>query len=105
MNKPLRFLQTKQIRIAAAELAATRPHPQHRSNGEESRYRHGDNPAEDSYIAIGRDWAGVHYFTDYIESLCMGEQIALGILEEQKLRHLENFTMTVPLFDGSAITI
>lgn len=36
-------------------------------------------------IAIGRDWAGVHYYTDYIESLRMGEQIALGILEEQKL--------------------
>lgn len=56
-------------------------------------------------IAIGRDWAGVHYFTDYIESLRMGEQVALGILEEQKLCYHENFTMTVPLFDGSAIRI
>jgi len=56
-------------------------------------------------IAIGRDWAGVHYFTDYIESLRMGEQIALGILEEQRLTYGENFTMTVPLFDGSTIRI
>ncbi|TNE49853.1 MAG: hypothetical protein EP343_10515, partial [Deltaproteobacteria bacterium] len=30
-----------------------------------------------SNISIGRDWAGVHYFTDYIESIRMGEQIAL----------------------------
>ena len=56
-------------------------------------------------IAIGRDWAGVHFFTDYIESLKMGEQIALGILEEQKLTYGENFSMTVPLFDGTAVRI
>ena len=58
-----------------------------------------------SNIAIGRDWAGVHYFTDYIESLRMGEQIAIGILEEQKLTYRENFSMTVPLFDGGSVRI
>lgn len=58
-----------------------------------------------SNIAIGRDWAGVHYFTDYIESLRMGEQIAIGILEEQKLTFGENFSMTVPLYDGGSIRI
>lgn len=58
-----------------------------------------------SNIAIGRDWAGVHYFSDYIESLRMGEQIAIGILEEQKLTYGENFSMTVPLFDGGSIRI
>jgi hypothetical protein len=58
-----------------------------------------------SNIAIGRDWAGVHYYTDYIESLKMGEKIALGILEEQKLTYNETFSMTVPLFDGGTVTI
>ncbi|WP_428354791.1 vanadium-dependent haloperoxidase [Methyloprofundus sp.] len=58
-----------------------------------------------SNISTGRDWAGVHYFTDYIESLRMGEQIAIGILEEQKLTFAENFSMTVPLFDGGSIRI
>lgn len=58
-----------------------------------------------SNISIGRDWAGVHYFTDYIESLLMGEQIAIGILEEQKLSFNENFSMTVPLFKGGSIRI
>jgi hypothetical protein len=58
-----------------------------------------------SNISIGRDWAGVHYFSDYIESLRMGEQIAIGILEEQKLTYNENFSMTVPLFDGGSIRI
>lgn len=56
-------------------------------------------------ISIGRDWAGVHYYTDYIESLRMGEKIALGILEEQRLCYPENFTMTVPLFDGGVVRI
>ena len=56
-------------------------------------------------IAIGRDWAGVHYYTDYIESVRMGEQIALGILEEQKLTYGENFQMTVPLFNGDVVRI
>jgi hypothetical protein len=55
-----------------------------------------------SNISIGRDWAGVHYFTDYYESLLMGEEIALGILEEQKLTFGENFSMTVPLFNGES---
>ena len=56
-------------------------------------------------ISIGRDWAGVHYYTDYIESIRMGEKIAIGLLEEQKLTYRENFTMTVPLFDGGTIKI
>lgn len=58
-----------------------------------------------SNISIGRDWAGVHYFTDYIESLRMGEQIAIGILEEQRLTYPETFSMTIPLFDGGVVRI
>jgi len=58
-----------------------------------------------SNISIARNWAGVHYFTDYYESLLMGEQIALGILEEQKLMFNENFSMTIPLFGGETLRI
>jgi hypothetical protein len=56
-------------------------------------------------ISIGRNWAGVHYFTDYYESARLGEQVALGILAEQKLTYGENFSMTVPLFDGGTVHI
>ena len=56
-------------------------------------------------ISIGRDWAGVHFYTDYYESWRMGEQIALGILEEQKLSYGENFSLTVPLLDGTTVRI
>lgn len=58
-----------------------------------------------SNISIGRDWAGVHYFSDYIESLRLGEQIAIGILQEQKLTYGENFSMTVPLYDSGVMRI
>ncbi|MBA3613576.1 MAG: vanadium-dependent haloperoxidase [Nitrospirales bacterium] len=56
-------------------------------------------------IAIGRNWAGVHYYSDYIESFRLGEQIAIGLLEEQKLTYGENFSLTVPLFNGTTVRI
>ncbi len=56
-------------------------------------------------IAIGRDWAGVHFYTDYSESFRLGEQIAIGLLEEQKLTYSEHFSMTIPLFDGTSVRI
>ena len=56
-------------------------------------------------IAIGRNWAGVHYYTDYIESFRLGEQITLGVLEEQKLTYGEPFSLTVPLHDGTSVQI
>lgn len=58
-----------------------------------------------SNISIGRDWAGVHYFSDYLESIRLGEAIAIGMLAEQKLTYHENFRMTIPLFDGGYISI
>lgn len=53
-------------------------------------------------ISIGRNMAGVHYFSDYYDSLRMGEEIALGILEEQALCYREDpFVVSVPTFDGA----
>lgn len=56
-------------------------------------------------IAIGRNWAGVHYYSDYFESYRLGEEIALDLLEEQRLMYRENFSLTVPLFDGTTVRI
>ena len=58
-------------------------------------------------IAIGRDWAGVHYYSDYVQSLLMGEEIAIGILQEQSITYTpaEQVSMTVNKFDGSSVTI
>ncbi len=38
-------------------------------------------------ISIGRNMAGVHYYSDYLDSLVMGEKIALGVLLEQSLAY------------------
>lgn len=58
-----------------------------------------------SNISIGRDWAGVHWFSDYRESITLGEEIAIQILKEHKLTYAEHVTMTVPKFDGTYTTI
>lgn len=44
-------------------------------------------------------------YSDYIESMRMGEKIAIAILEEQKLLFGENFYMSIELFDGRTLRI
>ena len=57
-------------------------------------------------ISIGRNMAGVHYFSDYDDILRMGEQIALAILEEQALCYsTDPFVLSVATFDGEVVTI
>jgi hypothetical protein len=57
-------------------------------------------------ISIGRDMAGVHYFSDYYDSLRMGEEIAIGILQEQALTYsTDPFVLSVPTFDGEVVRI
>ena len=52
-------------------------------------------------ISIARNMAGVHYFSDYYDSLRMGEEIAIGLLEEQALCYpTDRFVLSVPTFDG-----
>ena len=54
-------------------------------------------------IAIGRNWAGVHYRSDYTESVVLGEQIALGILQEQAETYNEKFACRLTRFNGQKI--
>jgi hypothetical protein len=56
-------------------------------------------------IAFGRNAAGIHWRTDYSESLRLGEAVALGILEEQKHAHNQDFTYTLTTFDGATVAI
>ncbi len=50
-------------------------------------------------VSNSRNIAGVHYYTDYIESALLGESITIGILREQMQSYdlRENVSMTVPL--------
>ena len=57
-------------------------------------------------ISIGRNMAGVHYFSDYYDSLRMGEEIAIGMLQEQAVCYpTDPFVMSVPTFDGDVVRI
>jgi hypothetical protein len=56
-------------------------------------------------IAIGRNHAGVHWYTDYSKSLRLGEEIAIGILEEQQLTYREGGSFTLTRFDGTQVVI
>jgi hypothetical protein len=56
-------------------------------------------------IATARDAAGVHWRTDFVEGVRLGEAVAIGILEEQKASFNQEFTWTLRRFDGSTITI
>ena len=56
-------------------------------------------------ISIGRDFAGVHYYSDYYESLRLGERVAVGILHEQMTNYNEAVAMHFHSFDGDRITV
>ncbi|MEO0893372.1 MAG: bromoperoxidase [Pseudomonadota bacterium] len=57
-------------------------------------------------ISIGRNMAGVHYYSDYYDSARMGEEISIGILEEQALGYpTDKFVMSLATFDGQAVRI
>lgn len=57
-------------------------------------------------ISVGRNMAGVHYYTDYSESLIMGEQVACSILEEQLFTYPEKVRMKFrPFFGGPCVVL
>ncbi len=58
-----------------------------------------------SNIALGRNAAGVHYRSDYVESLKLGEKIAIRFLQEQKLTYNEDFHLSLTRFDGNSVII
>ena len=59
-----------------------------------------------SNVALGRNFAGVHWRSDYVESLRLGEQIAISVLRDQRLTYAQNFAgYTFTRFDGTRITV
>lgn len=56
-------------------------------------------------IGIARNFAGVHWRSDDIESLKLGEKVALEFLRETVMTYNEDVYFRFKLFDGSAVTI
>ena len=58
-----------------------------------------------SNVASGRNAAGIHWRTDALNGLRLGEAVSIGILEEQKLTYNDEVNMSLTKFDGTTITI
>jgi len=56
-------------------------------------------------VAIGRNGAGVHWLSDYYESVRLGERVALTILEEQKPSYNQSPTFELTSFDGEHVVV
>lgn len=57
-------------------------------------------------IAVGRDIAGVHWLSDCVEGLKLGEAVAISILADTKATFHERFgDFSLTKFDGARITI
>lgn len=56
-------------------------------------------------IAIARNMAGVHYYTDYFASVRQGERVAMSLLEEQMALYNEPVTMSLTSFDGDKLRL
>lgn len=57
-------------------------------------------------ISIGRNMAGVHWRSDYTESVKLGEKVALSILNKQRRDYNEkDWSFTLTRFDGTKVTI
>ena len=59
-----------------------------------------------SNVALGRNTAGVHWRSDGTESMKLGEQLAIGILQDQKACYNETFGgFSLTKFDGTQVTV
>lgn len=56
-------------------------------------------------IAIGRNAAGVHWRSDYTDSVALGERIAIYILKQQAGDYHEDWSAQFTRFDGTPIVI
>lgn len=59
-----------------------------------------------SNIALGRDFAGLHWRSDSTEGLRLGEAVAVELLRERRLLPNETFTgFSLRRFDGKRVTV
>jgi membrane-associated phospholipid phosphatase len=57
-------------------------------------------------IAMGRDWAGIHYRSDTNAGLILGESVGISILQDLARTYSEEFNgFTIRQFDGATIRI
>lgn len=58
-----------------------------------------------AHIALGRDTVGVHWRSDGIEGLKLGEAVAIGLLNDLRMTCTESFSFTLTTFVGTSGTV
>ena len=59
-----------------------------------------------SNVALARDFAGVHWRSDALSGLLLGEAVAISVLRDQRPTFAEDFSgFTFTRFDGTTITV
>jgi hypothetical protein len=57
-------------------------------------------------VALGRDMAGVHWRSDALQGLLLGEAVTISVLRDQRATYNEPFSgFTFTKFDGTTITV
>ncbi|MGG5890944.1 hypothetical protein ACLF3G_28075 [Falsiroseomonas sp. HC035] len=57
-------------------------------------------------LAMGRNWMGIHWWSDAAASLALGEAVAIGVLRDERVTYREAFDgFSFTRFDGSRVTI
>jgi len=59
-----------------------------------------------SNVATGRNISGVHWRSDSLQSMLLGEKVAISILRDQRACYNEKFNgFTFTKFDGTTVTV
>ena len=59
-----------------------------------------------SNVSLGRDWGGVHYRSDGIEGMLVGEAVAISLLSDRAACYAQGFDgFTLTRFDGTRVRI
>lgn len=53
-----------------------------------------------SNIALGRNAAGIHYRSDYIQGVLLGEEVAIRLLQDQSKTYNEKYSFRFTRFNG-----
>ncbi len=57
-------------------------------------------------IGVGRNFAGIHWRTDAVEGLKLGEAVALGLLRDLRATYAEDFDgFSLTTFDGRRVAV
>jgi hypothetical protein len=56
-------------------------------------------------VALGRNFAGVHYWSDYYQSVLLGEKVAIELLEQENFIYAEQHFFEFTSFTGEKVRI